>query len=95
MIGATVIVLSPKYLPELKKLPDHTVSMDEAVNEVIINFTIFITTTLTKLCRRLKPSIPRSSQQYPSSRTRSRRILHPLSVSFLDSSKTVSMVICN
>ncbi|KAI4602581.1 hypothetical protein KJ359_007796 [Pestalotiopsis sp. 9143b] len=33
--SATVIVLSPKYLPELKKLPDHTVSMDEAVNETI------------------------------------------------------------
>lgn len=81
MTGATVIVLSPKYLPELKKLPDHTVSMDEAVNEVIDNFTIFTTTALTKLSRRSKPSIPRSSQQYPSFRTRSKRILHLLLVS--------------
>ncbi|KAI0556086.1 cytochrome P450 [Xylaria curta] len=32
---ATVVVLSPKYLPELKKLPDNTVSMDAAVDETI------------------------------------------------------------
>ncbi|KAI0193565.1 cytochrome P450 [Xylaria flabelliformis] len=32
---STVVVLSPKYLTELKRLPDDIVSMDEAVNETI------------------------------------------------------------
>jgi hypothetical protein len=34
MADATIVVLSPSYLPELKKLPDDVVSMDRAVDEV-------------------------------------------------------------
>ena len=47
MIDTTVVVLSPKYLPELKKLPDHTVSMDGAVNELIIKLLIVMVAALT------------------------------------------------
>jgi hypothetical protein len=32
--ASNIVVLSPKFLPELNKLPDHVLSMEAAVDEV-------------------------------------------------------------
>lgn len=66
-LASPTIVISPDFLPELKKLPDSTLSMEAAVDEVC-DAEVEPAFVYLQVNSQWRPSTPGSRHRYPSFR---------------------------